>query len=48
MPRLRLAVKLSCAPVWWEVDHNTILENDVFELDDLAFSNLQHPPMHSR
>jgi hypothetical protein len=27
LPRLRLAVKSFCAPIWWEISGNTILGN---------------------
>ena len=27
LPRLRLVVKSFCAPIWWEIDHKTILGN---------------------
>ena len=27
LPRLRLAVKAFCAPIWWEINRNTILGN---------------------
>ena len=27
LPQLRLVVKSFCAPIWWEIDHKTILGN---------------------